>query len=151
MQPISLSPCQCLVSSVVFKYPNPNLQIQYSISFFGKLYLDLDCIYGVQNKIGFGLYLCNLEYWIYICLYLDLKVFGLNLMNQLNWIASVYYLWTVMRCPLEFIWRPIVHISTVSNCSADCWVIHGGLHGILHLFEHWSLPLKYSITSFKGC
>ncbi len=40
---------------------------------------------------GFGLYLRNLGYWIYICLYLDLKVFGLNLMNQLYWIASVYY------------------------------------------------------------
>ncbi len=44
-----------------------------------------------QIVFGFGLYLCNLGYWIYICLDLDLKVFGLNLMNQLNWIASVYY------------------------------------------------------------
>ena len=62
----------CFIQPLMLKYPNPDLQIQYSIPFFVKLYLDLDCIYGIKlNCI-----------WIWI-VFMQFRVFGLGLHLQI--------------------------------------------------------------------
>ena len=78
LQSMATSGVQILKS----RFANPVFNTLFHQIVFGfGLYLQ----YKSKVVFGFGLYLCNLEYWIYICLYLDLnlKVFGLNLMNEI--------------------------------------------------------------------
>ncbi len=70
--------------------PNPDMQIQYSIQIFVKLYLDLDCIYGFKIK----LYLCekfvkylDFTYGLYMYLDLDLDLLVVDLCPSLDEIA----------------------------------------------------------------
>ncbi len=57
--------------------PNPDLQIQYSIQLFIKLYVDLDCIYGSILKM----YL--------VCIY-GKKVFGFGLFLRVMDLDCIY-------------------------------------------------------------
>ncbi len=48
---LRVRPSEIMYGPVVGANPNPDLQIQYSIQIFVKLYLDLDCIYGFKIKL----------------------------------------------------------------------------------------------------